>query len=148
MTAKDAVAGVQRLLLDTNPVIYILEKDATFAPRTWAVLQAALAAGAQLVLSPLTLIEVLSKPGMSEAELKRSAEFCLATNEIEFEPLMFDDVFAIRVGYFRRTTGVKTPDCIQFACAEALQCDAILTNDSHYARHPSAQCLDLSQITP
>lgn len=149
MKPKAALAGVSRLLLDTNPVIYVLEKDATWAPVSWAVMNAAVESSVQLVVSPLTLIEVLAKPGLTSAELKRYAEFCLSTNEIEYKPILFDDAFAIRVGYFRRSTKVYTPDCIQFACAEKLSCDAILTNDaSHYKKHPTVKYVDLAKIVP
>lgn len=145
MTAEETLAGVQRVLIDTNAIVYIVEKRAE-APKVWAVLREAMRTGAGLVVSPLTLIEVLSKPGMTEPELKQFAEFCLATNEIEFTPLVFDDTFAMRVGYFRRMTSVKTPDCIQFACAERLHCDAILTNDPDYRKHPNAKCILVSEV--
>ncbi len=149
MTSKDAVAGIQRLLIDTDAVIFLLEKHAEFAPRVWLILHEAVTANTALVISPLTLVEVLSKPGLTADELKHYAEFCLATQEIEFTPIAFDDAFAIRVGFFRRTTNVKTPDCIQFACAERLHCDAILTNNgTDYRRHPSVRCVVISEVDP
>ena len=146
MTASDALSGVTRLLLDTNPVIYILERDPAFKDQTWKVLHEAAVQGIQLVISPLTLIEVLSKPEMSEDELQLYAEFCLSTNEIEFQPLNCDDTFAVRIGFFRRTTGVKTPDCIQFASSERLRCDAILTNDIQYRNHAPCKAIIVSEI--
>jgi len=147
MTAEIALEGVKRLLLDTNIVIYVLEKDKQFGPVCWAVIQLAVKSDIQLVVSPLTLIEVLSKPDMSEEEMKRSAEFCLSTNKIEFTPINFDDIFALRVGFFRRQTKAKIPDCIQFASAERLQCDAILNNNARdFRRHPTVKCLDIAQI--
>lgn len=150
MTAEQALAGVSRLLLDTNPAIYILERDATFQEITWSVLNEALRLGVQLVISPLTLMEVMAKPGATTRELQRFAEFCLATEEIEFRPILFDDAFSIRVGNLRRTTSLKLPDCVQIACAEVLQCDAILTNDDWKGKSPTRVIMiaDISYAQP
>ncbi|RYG46203.1 PIN domain-containing protein [bacterium] len=132
MNATDALIGVSRLLLDTNSVVSVLEREAN-APLVWAVFHAALSQRVQLVVSPLTLIEILSKPGLSEAELRRRSEFCLGTQEIEFKPIIFDDAFAKRVAFHRRRASPqKVPDCIQYASAEWLDCDAILSNDRRF----------------
>lgn len=146
MKPEEALHGVTRLLLDTNPVICVLEKDAKFAERTWAVFTQARLQNVQLIISPLTLIEVLSKPGMTDDELKRFGNFCLATQGIEFIPIHFDDQFAIRIGFFRRSIGVKLPDCIQFASAERLNCEAILTADPHFNRHPTSRAILIPSI--
>ncbi len=102
--------------------------------------------GVQLVVSPLSLMEVLAKPGATEEELKRFAEFCLGVQEFEFRPILIGDSFSIRVGYFRRTTGCKLPDCIQFAAAEELDCDAILTNDDKWTGKYSGRFVVVDQI--
>lgn len=144
-----ALQDVSRLLLDTGPVINILERVALndrYA-KTWAVLNHATASGVQILISPLTLMEVLAKPGATEDELKTFAEFCLAVNEIEFRPVLFDDAFSIRVGWFRRTTRCKLPDCIQFAAAEVLSCDAILTNDDEWTGKYTGQFIVTEQVT-
>jgi predicted nucleic acid-binding protein len=145
MKADQALIGAKRLLLDTCAISSILYDEPT-ALQPWAVMQFAVANDIQMLVSPLTLMEVLAKADLTQVETKRAAEFCLATEGIEFMPINFDDIFAIRVGFFRRTTGVKLPDCIQFACAETLNCEAILTNDAQYARHPSVRCLLYADI--
>lgn len=101
VTAEQALAGVSRLLLDTNPAVYVLEGNPAFADATWAVLDTAQRLSVQLFISPLTLMEVMAKPGASAADLQRFAEFCLATEEIEFRPVPFDDVFSVRVANLR-----------------------------------------------
>lgn len=148
LTPEKALAKVSRLLLDTAPVVYILEKDAEKDrySKSWAFLNAAISSGVQLVISPLTLMEVLAKPGATKEELKRFAEFCLAVNEIEFRPILFDDVFSLRVANYRRTTRCKLPDCIQFAAAEMLSCDAILTNDAEWKGKYSKPFIVVDQI--
>ncbi len=136
MSSDDALTGVKRLLLDTAPVVYTVENHPFFFAPTDAVLRTALRRGVGIVVSSITLAEALSKPGASAREMEDSIEFCTASKGIEFRDILFDADFAIQVGHFRRMTGLKPPDCIQLASAEALDCDAILTNDRQFSRGP------------
>ena len=120
------------MLLDTNPVVAVLDEEPT-APKVRAVLRAARALGVQLVVSPLTLAELLSKPGLSAAERRRREDFCLSTEGIEFGTVWFEAAFARQVARHRREAyPQKMPDCMQYAFADALGCDAILSNDAKF----------------
>lgn len=132
--AENALVGVRRLLLDTNPAVAVLDEEPS-APKAWAVLRAAHALGVAAVVSPLTLAEVMSKPGLSLVERYRREEFCLSTAGIDFGIVTFDEAFARRIAHHRqRVYPQKLPDCVQYACAEALGCDAILSNDGRFVR--------------
>lgn len=144
--ANDALNGVQRLLLDTNPVVYIIERNEEFFERTWSVLSFAVERKITLVVSPLTLVEVLSKESLTRSEMQSYVDFCTGTEEVESGSISFDVQFAIEVGRLRRITKLKTPDCIQLACASALHCDAILTNDKDYVGRSSCKVILLSEI--
>lgn len=105
--------------------------------------------GIRVVVSPLTLSELLSKPGLSARELARRERFCLATEEIEFATVAFDADFARRVAHHRRRAHPqKTPDCIQYAFAEVLGCDAILSNDARFVRSSPIRAILTDDIDP
>ena len=130
--AEKAPAGVHRLLLDTNPAVAVLDEEPT-APRVRAVLRAALVLEVQVVVSVLTLAELLSKPGLTSAQVRRREDFCLSTEGVEFGPVAFDVAFALRVAdHRRRAYPQKLPDCLQYACAERLNGDAIPSNDARF----------------
>ena len=105
------------------------------APRIRAILKVAVEAGIALVVSPLTLAELLSKPGLTAEEIIEREEFCLTTRGIEFRRVEFDADFARRIAYHRqRAYPQKLPDCVPYACAERLGCDAIPSNDARFVR--------------
>ena len=51
-----------RVVVDSAPIIYLLEDDAVFAPRFAPFFERAEAGGNELVISTLTLAEVLTGP--------------------------------------------------------------------------------------
>lgn len=136
MSSEDALVGASRLLLDTGPTIYAVERHPKFLAPTQAILSAAFDLGVRVVVSSVTYAEALSKPNATAEELQRYAKFCLSTEGIEFREILFDEAFAILVARLRRTTNLKLPDCIQLASAETLGCDAVLTNDRQLSRGP------------
>ena len=134
MTSNEALTGVKSVLLDTAPVVYAVENHVRFFAPTEAILREAGRRCIRIVVSSLTLAEVLSKSGTTDERLQDYLDFCTGTEGIVFQATPFDANFAIQVGRLRRATNLKLPDCIQFASAEALFCDAILTNDRQFAR--------------
>ncbi len=140
--------GVQRLLLDTNPVVAMLDEEPS-APRVRAVLRTARASGVRIVVSPLTLAELLSKPGLSSSELQRREDFCLATEGIKFGSIAFDATFALRVADHRRHAHPqKMPGCVQYACAERLGCDAVLSNDARFVARCPVKAILVDDVKP
>ena len=112
----------------------VLEEEAG-AARVRAVFGAARALGVRIVVSPLTLGERLTKPGLSAEETRFREAFCLSTEGIEFGGVAFDADFARRIAYHRqRAYPQKPPDCVPYACAERLGCDAIPSNDARFVR--------------
>lgn len=152
MKPEAALIGVTRLLIDTNPVIYLVERypdDSEWQERirkAWAILSEAQARSIELVVSPITLTEVCQKRSADRALLERYQSFCTATNEIRFEPFAFDDVFAYRAANLQRDTNLKLGDCLQIAYAELKSCEAILTNDGPFCRRSPVRGILLDDI--
>lgn len=147
MTAADALQGVSRVLLDTSPVIYTVEQFPTDPGWTdrhlkvWDLLSYAVRHNIDLVVSPLTLTEVCMKPKADVNLVNEFQAFCTATEGIYFEAFNYDDLFAFRVASLSRTAGLKLPDSVQIAFAEARQCDLILTNDRRMAERSTVKCV-------
>lgn len=73
----------------------------------------------------------------------------MSTEGIEFGVIAFDSAFALRVAsHRRRTAPQKMPDCIQYACAEILDCDVILSNDARFVRQCPVKGLLTDNIDP
>lgn len=99
-----------------------------------------------LVVSPLTLTEVCMKPGADVNLLNEFQAFCTSTEGISFEALNYDDLFAFRVASVSRVAGLKLPDSVQIAFAEARQCDVILTNDRKLADRSTVKCIVVDDL--
>jgi predicted nucleic acid-binding protein len=76
-------------------------------------------------VSGITDIEVISRPGMTGAEIDQANAFLLKFVSVDLEPPVKDEAAAIRRG-----TGMQTPDAVIAATAIVLGATC-LTSDRH-----------------
>ncbi|MBL0128039.1 MAG: PIN domain-containing protein [Flavobacteriales bacterium] len=108
-----------KLLLDTNVALYLLRGDRSAADAIH---------GQQVVISFITRMELLGKPGLSKAELKRIEAFVDEWPMVEFDRSIMDAAIVIR-----REHRLKLPDAIIAATAIALDVP-LLTADADFRR--------------
>lgn len=121
--------------LDTNIVIYFVEKHATYGPKVAARLAAAYAAKDTLALSDLTRMECLVGPLQSGKQLllaKFNAFFQLPTvTVLSMSAAVFD-----RAARVRALWRFSALDALHLAAAVEHGCGLFLTNDARLARFP------------
>ena len=122
-----------RVYLDSNLVIYLVEKSPTWGERAEQYLTPRLQAGDQLIVSDLNLVECLSTPMRDNDQLilKAYDSFWKMT-VAEVVPLTKE--VCLRAAAIRGHFRFKTPDSIHLAAAVENGCDVFLTNDHQLQR--------------
>jgi predicted nucleic acid-binding protein len=119
------------VVVDTTPVIYLLEDRAPFADRFAGLFDAAARAELSIVVSPMTVAEVLAGPlRAGQQALAQRYEAALA----HFELVLFDARLAARAARLRARYRSKLPDAIQIATALECSADSFVTYDRDCAR--------------
>lgn len=117
------------IYLDSCLLIYAIEQDPQFGPRTLAALTAA--ATSRLAISPLTKLECLVKP-MRDANLALQQRYEAALAQLAL--LDMSDAVFMRAAELRARFGLKTPDAMHLACAQIHGCSALWTNDDRLTK--------------
>jgi predicted nucleic acid-binding protein len=127
MRIEEALTGVNRLFLDTAPVIYFVEQNPEFIDRVEPIF-ARLDLDIIGVVSAVTLAECLVFPikrGLTD--LEQAFEDVVNSERVEF--ITTDREIAKLTAIIRAKYNFQLPDSIQIATAIASNCDAFLTND-------------------
>jgi predicted nucleic acid-binding protein len=143
---SDALQGVQRLFLDTAPVIYYVETNARHLPSLDIIFDAVDARQLQVVTSPITLAECLVLPYR-----QKNPPVARLFAQLIFEKSQFVTIgqsVAQMAAQLRADYNLNLPDALQLATAQASQCDAFLTNDLVLRRVTALRVLVLDEIEP
>jgi predicted nucleic acid-binding protein len=117
--------------LDTNPVIYSVEKHPTYWPLLEPVWQAAKAGTVEIVSSDLTLLETLIGPIKSNDSALASAYEQLF-QQAQTRLLPITHAVLREAARLRATTKLKTPDAVHLATARTASCVLFITNDGGF----------------
>lgn len=109
----------ERLVLDTNVALYLLRGDRSAADAIY---------GQTVLISFITYMELLSKPGMGREESKAVAAFVQEWPMMEMDAVIMET--AIRL---RKKFKLKLPDAIIAATAKVLDVP-LLTADRAFER--------------
>ena len=129
---EEALSGVERLAIDSAPIIYFIEENPRYLALVEVVFERIAAGSLTAVTSAITLTEVLTlRQGRHEiadsyTELLLGAE--------HFSTVSLDAAIGAAAAELRARHGIRTPDALQIACAIAAGCDAFLTNDKDLRR--------------
>lgn len=134
MTPEESLRGVRRLGLDSAPVIYFIERNATFHSRCVPFFTAIDSGTIRAATSALSLPEVLTHPLRDGDTVRETAfrDLLLLTQGISTVPLSV--IIAERAARLRADYNLRTPDAIQVATAILEGCEAFLTNDERLKR--------------
>lgn len=146
MRISDALAGVQRLAIETAPYIYFVEEHPAYAEKVDAILRIAEAAGIEIRSSVISLTEILIKPIQANDQNLLSAYREMLT-ELEIVQLVpVTAHIAEQAAHLRARYNLRTPDALHLASALSSRCDAFLTNDMNLKRVDGLQILILDEL--
>lgn len=129
MKIDAALAGVQRLYIETAPLIYYIEKHPTYITTMDALIKQVEQHSLEMISATLTLTEVLVHPlkqgntGLAQ----QYRQMLLHNADLRLVPLT--SATAERAAHLRAAYNLKTPDALQMATALETASDAFLSND-------------------
>lgn len=117
------------ITLDSAPIIYFLQDHPTFAPFFAPVFDAADRGDLGIVISAITLAEVLTGPLQAKDEVLAARYRETLTRSSGWQLWPVDEEVAVTAARLRAEHRFRTPDAIQIATAIASRSHALLTND-------------------
>ncbi len=118
------------LLVDSAPVIYILERHPMFGPYFQPLFEAHAAGKLRFAVTTVTIAEVLT--GAFKARKNDLARrYRIVLESWRVIPLDVD--IAESAARFRAETGMRLPDAIQLASAVAINAFALVTHDRDFS---------------
>lgn len=148
MKLDTALQPVQRIFLDSAPVIYYIDQNPTYFPIADAIFDALDLKNIRIVTSPITLAECLILPVRqgNQSQQQLFTDILTSQNIAEFvstTPAIARQAAELRVRY-----NLKLPDALQVATAIAANSDAFLTNDTQLKRVTELTILVLAELQP
>ena len=119
------------VLVDTAPIIYILERNPRFAPRFRPLFERQGAGGIQFAVTTLAIAEVLTGP------LKAGAETLAKRYRAVMESWLVVNLtadIAESAARFRASLGLRLADAVQVASAISVNADALVTHDRDFSK--------------
>jgi predicted nucleic acid-binding protein len=119
------------LLVDSAPIIYVLEANARFADRYLALFQRHASGEIALAVTTVTIAEVLTGPlkAGEEALAKRYRALLEAWQVVELTADIAESAARLRGKY-----NLKLPDAIQAASTLAINAEALVTHDRDFSK--------------
>jgi predicted nucleic acid-binding protein len=142
----DALKAVNRLFLDTAPVIYFVERNPSYAALVDEIFDRIDAGTLHAVTSPVTLAECLVEPmrrGLTKAQ-RDYTDLIVSGANVAFQSL--DDASGQRAADLRARYNLLLADAFQVAAAIEGRCDALLTNDHTLRRVKELPILVLDDL--
>jgi len=118
------------LLLDSAPIIYLLEDHPKFASRFQPLFDAHSAGAMRFAVTTITIAEVLSGPlrAGDDVLVRRYRRLLESWQAIPLDADIAESAASVRVA-----TNLKLPDAIQVASALAVHADALVTHDRDFS---------------
>jgi predicted nucleic acid-binding protein len=142
----DALAGVQRLYIETAPLIYYVEEHPDYVAKMDAIIGIVHHAGLNAVSSVITLTEVLNQP-MKTGNKKLEQEYRdILVNSGGYRLVPATIPVAEAAAGLRARYNLRTPDALHIASAMHAGCDAFLTNDTGIRRVTELPIMILDEL--
>jgi predicted nucleic acid-binding protein len=124
---------MSRIFFDTNLFIYLLEDSGERGSKVSGILERISSRRDELLISTLTLAEVLVKP-LSVGDMVWADRYEKLLNTPGVSLLAFDRASARIYAQLRQDKTLRPPDAIQLSCAANAKCDLFITNDERLSR--------------
>jgi predicted nucleic acid-binding protein len=126
------------LLVDSAPIIYVLEDHPKLAPRFRLLFEEHAAGRLRFTVTTITIAEVLAGPiGAGDDALARRYRAILES----WRPVALDVDIAESAARLRASLGLKLADAVQAASALAVNAAALVTHDRDFSRVRSLRIL-------
>ena len=146
MKIVDALQGIQRLYIETAPLIYYVEQHPTYIVRMDEIIEAIELSNLTAVSSVITLTEVLNQP-IKTGDKKLEQEYRdILVNSGSYQLVAINVQIAEGAAGLRAKYGLRTPDALHVASAIHRSCDAFLTNDTGIKRVTEIPILILDEL--
>ena len=119
------------VLVDSAPIIYVLESASGFAARFRTLFERHDAGAIRLAVTTITIAEVLTGP-LRAGEEAIARRYRAVMESWQVVDLTAD--IAESAARFRAALGLRTPDAIQVASAMAIGADALVTHDRDFSK--------------
>jgi len=120
--------------LDSAPIIYYLQDHPTFAPRFSPLFDAVAEGRLTLVISTVTLAEVMTGPFAADNEVLAMQYREVMCHSPGWQTIPVDENVAAEAARLRARYRLRLPDAIQVATAIATRAWALITHDSALAK--------------
>lgn len=119
------------VLLDSAPIVYVLEEHPEYASRFRPLFEAQAAGRVQFAVTTISIAEVLTGPlqGGNEALAKRYRAVLESWQVVDLNA----DI-AEHAAQLRASLRLKLPDAVQAASALAIKADALISPDRDFTR--------------
>ena len=119
------------LLIDSAPIIYVVEDHPKLGPRFMPLFEAQAAGRLRFAITTVTILEVLAGPLQAgDDALARRYRAVLAS----WQPVALDVDIAESAARLRASLRLKLADAIQAASALAINAAALVTHDRDFSR--------------
>lgn len=127
------------MVVDSAPLIYLLDDHAKFAPRFLGLFELHAAGQVRVAVSTISIAEVLTGPfkHRQDALAKRYEK---ALSGFEVVPVTQD--IAVTAARLRASTGLRLPDALQAATALEIGAVALVTHDRDFSRLQGLRVID------
>lgn len=119
------------VLVDSAPIIYVLESDRRHAARFRPLFERQASGGIRFAVTTITIAEVLTGP-IKAGEEALAKRYRAAMESWHVIDLTAD--IAESAARFRAKLGLRLPDAVQVASAISVNADALVTHDRDFSR--------------
>ena len=146
MKLEAAFQQVNRLFLDSTPVIYYVDVNPNYSAIMDGIFDFIESAQIRVVTSPVTLAECLILPIRQNnlSQQKLFVDIITAQDTADF--VNITSAIARNTAEIRAKYNLKLPDAFQMATALEAGCEALLTNDVQLKRVTELRVLVVSEM--
>jgi|CXWL01.1.fsa_nt_gi predicted nucleic acid-binding protein len=119
------------VLVDSAPIIYVLERHPKLAPRFQPLFERQSAGEIRFAVTTITIAEVLTGP-LKSGEEALAKRYRAVLESWQVANLTVD--IAESAARFRASLGLRMADAIQVASAMSINADALVTHDRDFSR--------------
>ena len=140
------LTGIDRIFLDTAPLIYFLDNDENYAEKMRQIFYDALTSGAKIITSAVTVTEYLTYP-LRIGNIESVNVFFEFMNDAGIKVQPIDIRTAVKAAEIRAEyTSFKPMDSLQLASACINRCDIFLTNDKQLCQSQEIRRVTVEQF--
>lgn len=139
------LAGHDRVALDSNVLIYLLEGDTRFADSAAVVIDAIERGDATGVMASIGLVEILAGPARS-GDAQTFERITAELADLGIEIVVLDRELAADAAWLQGALGLTVGDAIHLATARRAAATAFITNDRRLRSIARLEVLYLDEV--